>query len=722
MSRALTDVNKDARRRRWKRNGRRLSAACIAVAGTAVFAVGTLIAIERSVTPLDLVRVHAVSQVVVDRNDRLLRAYITPDGRWRLPVERDAVDPRYLAMLLAYEDRRFYEHTGVDARALARAALQAMRAGRVVSGASTLTMQTARLIDARHERTLVGKLRQIVRARRLEQRMSKTEIIDVYLRLAPFGGNLEGVRAASLAYLGKEPARLSIGEAALLVALPQSPEARRPDRYAAAARRARDRVLDRVAAAGVITAAEARAGKRERVASRRRTFPMYAPHLTDREVARRPDARTHRLTIDRPTQAEVEGILANTVTRLGRRLSAAAIVVDRHTGDVHALAGSSDFLSRNRFGAVDMARAIRSPGSTLKPFVYGLAFDAGIAHPETTIEDRPVRFGAYAPENFDKKYRGSLSIRRALHLSLNVPAVKVLHRVGSARLMARLRRSGVDPTLPNRSAPSLAIALGGVGLSLGDLATLYTALANEGVATPLRTNRATPRAEVSETAESRTARRLISRKAAWAITDILRGTPPPKNAPRGRIAFKTGTSYGFRDAWAVGYDGRYVVGIWVGRPDGVATPGLTGITAAAPALFDVFARLDGGKRTPFPSPPDAQFAARGAPLPLQRFRFRGAAERTDVHPLTILYPPDQSEVVYAGLARDVPRQSARGRPIVLKAEGGRKPLTWLVDGMPIESARHRTSAHWVPSGAGFSELTVIDAEGRAARARVRIRP
>jgi len=688
------------------------------VTGFAVATVFAIVLVNRVIEqlgPVNLAPSHDLSRVVLDRNDRLLRAYTTDTGRWRLPADRSMVDPRYLKMLLAYEDRRFHRHSGVDAIAVLRAAKQLVMNGRIISGASTLTMQVARLLDEKHERTAMGKLRQMVRAAQLERRLSKNEILDIYLKLAPFGGNLEGVRAASIAYLGKEPKRLSIGEAALLVALPQSPEARRPNRRREAAQAARDRVLDRMALAGVISTGEAAQAKRERVSGVRKAFPLFAGHLTDREVAARPDVRRHRLTLDRSLQQRMEHLVTTHAKAKGPRLSAAIIVADHRSGDILAQVGSPGFLNGDRFGAIDMSRAVRSPGSTLKPFIYGLAFEAGIAHPEMMIEDRPVRFGSYAPENFDKVYRGSISIREALQKSLNIPAVKVLHRVGPARLMARFRKAGQNPVLPGRSSATLAIALGGLGFTLNDLVELYTAIPNGGIPRRLRSNRDLAPADINDDHLKIQSRRFMSRAAAWYVSDILSGTPPPRNARAGQVAFKTGTSYGYRDAWAVGFDGRHVVGVWMGRPDGAATPGLTGISAAAPMLFDAFQQIS-GKRVPLPGRVAGTLLASGnaLPPPLRRFRFRSRTETAHDVPLRIVFPPDKSEL-------DAPQNPASARPLVLKARGGQLPLTWLVDGRPIHNPSHRSVAHWTPIGAGFVNLTVIDARGQSDRVSIRFR-
>ena len=276
---------------------------------TAAGAVGLRLALF-AIGPPPLQVAAEVSATVLDRHDRLLRAFTTADGRWRLPVAPAEVDPRYLAMLMTFEDRRFWTHHGIDPLALARAAGQLVRHARIVSGASTLTMQVARLLDQRHERTAVGKLRQMLRAVQLESALGKAEILTLYLRLAPFGGNVEGVRAAALAYFGKEPRRLSVGEAALLVALPQSPEVRRPDRSPEAARRARDRVLERAVAAGAITSAEAARARLEPVPTARREFPKLAPHLAEAELAREPARSVHRLTLDRDAQSALEALAA----------------------------------------------------------------------------------------------------------------------------------------------------------------------------------------------------------------------------------------------------------------------------------------------------------------------------------------------------------------------------------------------------------------------------
>ncbi len=696
-----------------RRTGRWLILAAALLLLAPVVAYGAVRLSMAAMGPPPLAAAAQVSVTVLDRDGDLLRAFTTPEGRWRLPVEPDEVDPRYLAMLMAFEDRRFPSHGGVDPLAVARAAYQLARHGRIISGASTLTMQVARLLEGEHDRTIAGKWRQAVRALQLERRLSKDEILSLYLRLAPFGGNLEGVRAASLAYFGKEPRRLSIGEAALLVALPQSPELRRPDRFPEAARRARDRVLDRVMEAGVITAAEAERARGEPVPHGRREFPMLAPHLSEAEVLRRPLQAVHRLTLSRGLQSQLETLAREHTRALGRRLSAAVLVVDNGSGEILAYVGSSDYLDASRLGAIDMVGAIRSPGSTLKPVIYGLAFEAGLGHPETLIEDRPARFGLYAPRNFDEDFRGSVTIREALAHSLNIPAVKALDAVGPARLVSRFRRAGLSPVLPGNEAPTLAIALGGIGLSLRDLAGLYACLAHGGGAVELAHHR--DEDERAAALRSGPPKRLLSPAAAWYVGDILKDAPPPAGAAGGRFAYKTGTSYGYRDAWAIGYDGRHTIAVWVGRADGASTPALTGRAAAAPLLFDAFRRL-GPERAPLASPPAGVLRVSGAqlPPPLKRFAEPGDDSPAGPYldpPVLIAFPPDRSELELAD-GDDL---------LLLKAEGGALPLTWMVDGTPITSEAHRREAAWQPTGRGFVKLTVTDARGRVDRVTVRLR-
>ena len=490
------------------------------VAATAIVATLTGGAWVRSLGPAPLGDNLDYSHVVLDREGRLLRAYATAEGRWRLPADIKDVDPRFLKLLFAYEDKRFWTHHGVDPAAMARAAAQLASTGHIVSGGSTITMQVARLLEPRQHRSLGAKLRQIVRAVELERALTKEKILSLYLTLAPYGGNLEGIRAASLAYFGKEPLHLSLAEAALLVALPQSPELRRPDRFPKAAQAARDRVLDRVMMAGVVPRDEIARAKSQGVPHARRELPIMAPHAADQVVAVEQSVRVHRLTIDAELQRALEQLAHDRAHAFGPQVSVAILAVDNAGGEVRARVGSADYFDARRAGQVDMTQAPRSPGSTLKPFIYGLAFEDGLLHPETLIDDRPARYGSYMPENFDLTFQGTVTARRALQMSLNVPAIAVLNKIGVNRLSARLGQVGATLMLPKGEAPGLAMGLGGVGITLGDLTMLYTGLARLGTAVPL-----VERTEVS----AALSRRLLDPAAAWYVGNILIGAPPPDN-------------------------------------------------------------------------------------------------------------------------------------------------------------------------------------------------
>ena len=661
------------------------------------------VAFVGSLGPAPLGKDLEYSHVVLDREGRLLRAYATNEGRWRLPATGKDVDPRFLALLFAYEDKRFYEHSGVDPLSLGRAAVQFAANGHIVSGASTISMQVARLLEPREHRSLGAKLRQIVRAFELELALGKEGVLSLYLTLAPYGGNLEGIRAASLAYFGKEPLKLSLGEAALLVALPQSPELRRPDRFPDAARSARNRVLDRVLAAGVVPRDECKRAKLETIPRERKQLPMLAPHAADQVVALEPDRRIHRLTIDLHLQKSLQELARERARALGADISIAILAVDNASGEVRARVASADYFDMRRAGQVDMTQALRSPGSTLKPFIYGLGFEDGLIHPDTLIDDKPVRYGGYTPENFDLTFQGTVTVRRALQLSLNVPAIAVLGKVGVNRLSARLSQTGAALILPKGEAPGLAMGLGGVGIRLSDLVMLYAGLARLGAALPL-TERDSVAAE--------NPRRLLDPVAAWYVGNILIGAPPPENAPHGRIAFKTGTSYGYRDAWAIGFDGRMTIGVWVGRPDGAPVPGLVGRATAAPILFDAFAR-SGFAPVALPHAPKGTiFAANNKlPPPLQRFS-AGVGPGEMAEPPRIMFPPDGARLELAGISQP--------DAIALKIAGGRAPLFVMANGVPLASQNGRRTLFFQPDGPGFVRLTVMDARGATDSVTVRL--
>jgi penicillin-binding protein 1C len=704
MSATLAIAPEARRERRW----RRIKLAAVVMAAAGLILTGAFAAWVVSLGPLPLAQAEQVSTTVVDRNGKLLRAYAMADGRWRLLVDaKAAVDPGYIKLLLAYEDRRFRSHAGVDPLALGRAAFQLVTRGHIVSGGSTITMQLARLTEPRRERSVYAKLRQMVRALQIERQLNKDQILNLYLALAPYGGNLEGIRAASIAYFGKEPKRLSLAESALLVALPQSPERRRADRYPDVARAARNRVLDRMVEDGQVSEEDALQAKAVPVPRLRRPMPILAPHSADAALATVKDAEVIRLTLDSSLQRNLEALARDRAAALGPNISIAILAVDNESGDVLARIGSPDYFDDRRAGQVDMTRAVRSPGSTLKPFIYGLAFEDGFVHPESLIDDRPIRFGSYAPENFDMTFQGTVPVRKALRMSLNVPAIALLDRVGASRLLSRLKQAGAKLVLPKDEAPGLAMGLGGVGVTLQDLVQLYCGLARLGNTRPLR--------EIINS-DPRDPLRLMDQVAAWQVGNVLIGTPPPENGVHNRIAFKTGTSYGYRDAWSVGFDGHTTIGVWVGRPDGAPVPGLVGRTAAAPILFDAFART-GKLPAALPKPPKGALLASNAklPLPLRRFRPLGELVRTGGEQAPhIQFPLNGSRIDATGSG------SAAFSAMPVKVAGGVLPMTMLVNGVSAGEIDSRRQRLVDPPGPGFVRLTVIDATGAADTVVVRI--
>ncbi|MBZ0217327.1 MAG: hypothetical protein K8F25_12290, partial [Fimbriimonadaceae bacterium] len=495
----------------------------------------------------------------------------------------------------------------------------------------------------------------------------------------------------------------------------QSPERRRPDRSDAthdAARLARDRVLGRMAGAGVIDEREAARAASTVVPPNRRALPAYAAHVAETARQADPAAARHQVTLQRSVQEGLELVAREAASRFGPKISVAMILAAAQTGEILGQVGSADFFDSRRSGWIDMTDIPRSPGSTLKPFIYGLALDEGLVMPETLIEDRPASFnGYYRPRNFDMSYQGDVSIRRALQLSLNVPAVRLLEAVGPTRLMGRFRRAGIAAVLPQGESPGLAIGLGGLGVSLRDLVQLYTIFPNRGRATKLFNGTERNDSDVASVT-------ILRAVAAWHVADILSGVPSPISAHGRGIAYKTGTSYGFRDAWSIGFDGRYVLGVWVGRADNASIPGLTGGVAAAPILFDAFAK-SGLVPVPLIPAPAGAVRMTQTELPMSLRRFASArdelvtAQRQEPKP-KIVYPPHGARVEL-GLADNRINQTA---PLVLKVQGGRAPFRWLANGRPIPQVFRRRTGVWQPEGVGFSRLTVIDANGNAASVEV----
>ncbi len=623
---------------------RLVRALCLLVA-----AEGLVFALDTAFPP-DLARAMRSSPVALDREGAWLRALPVESGRWRIRADLARTDPVFVRRLIAVEDARFWLHAGVDPIAILRAGISDLLARSVVSGGSTLTMQVARRLEQR-PRTVGAKLIEAMRALQLEARLSKKEILALYLTLAPYGGNLEGVRSASLAYFGHEPSSLTDGEQALLIALPQAPEARRPDRRPAAAKTARAEVLGKLTAAHVMTDAARDEAETEPLPGRT-PFPVLAWHAAG-ELARKAPVKAASVdtTLDARLQARLEPLAAAVAQRQGDAVSVGVLVIEVKSRAVRAAVGSA---GRDRPGGwIDMTRALRSPGSALKPFIYAMAFEAGIAAPDTALADAPTPFAGYAPENFDRVFHGQVSAREALAYSLNVPAVFMLSKVGPAVFESRLTSAGARLVRPRvgLTDPGLALALGGEGISLRDLAMLYAALGDGGIAKPLAWTEREAALRPRQTGV-----RLTTADAAEQVLDILRESPAPAGrAPTAlttggpKLAFKTGTSYGYRDALAVGVGGGYVVAVWTGRPDGGARASLTGREAALPLVFETFDLLQTGASAARP------IAPRAAPGGLTGASPEASGPR-------LIFPPD-------GAAVAVDAFGEKGRGLVLAAEG-----------------------------------------------------
>lgn len=623
--------------------------------------------------PPELTRLPAPVHLVRDRSGQPISAFLGASDQWTLPMDESLAPPLFRSLLIAAEDRWFYDHPGVNPLAILRATDQLLVHGHVVSGASTLAMQVARLLHPR-PRTLGAKIIEALRALQLDAHFSHRRILSLWLDLAPFGSNVVGLEAASWMWFGKPPQALDPAEIALLVALPERPEALRPDRHPKAAREARARLLALAVRRHLLSPEAARLASREPLPRHLHSLPRAAPAALAPLVADRQELVT---TLDASLQNALDRLARATLATLPPRESLAVVIAEARTGKIRAIF-AGDWANAVRAGFLDLTRAVRSPGSTLKPFVYALAFGDGIAGPDTLVADIPHRYGAYAPEDFDHVFAGRVTASEALQRSLNLPAVWLLSRLGAAPFVADLAASGEPLVLPPGAKPSLAVVLGGAGVTLSRLVALYGALATNGEVRALRL----------ESDQRLTTRHLLAPGAAESVASILT-RPFPFFGPQG-IAWKTGTSWGNRDRWAVGFDRRMVVGVWIGRPDGTPLPGGPSADLALPLLARIFGLLPAAPRITAPKHDALTLAT---------------APRAD--PLILLFPPPGA--VLWGLD-----------PVRLRAAGGLRPLVFLVDGQKLPSIPALRRAPWQPPGPGFYRITVLDAAGAAATAKIRV--
>ena len=664
-----------------------------------VLALGITCIILDQLFPPPLHKGDDLSTIVLDRDGYWLHGFTNSEGKWRLPVTLDEVDQSFIDRLVRIEDKRFFDHGGVDLVAVGRAGWLALRRGKIVSGASTITMQTVRVLEPR-PRTIPSKLIEMFRAVQIERRLSKAEILTLYLNLTPYGGNIEGVRSASRIWFDKEPALLTTAEQALLIALPQAPEARRPDRRHGAARRARTVMLDRLAQTGMITQAQADEEKATRLPKKRTPLARHAWHQSYELASKQPKSTTIKSTLDIRLQQAASRLVGEVLNQSNdENVQASILIIENATNEVRALIGSGGV--KRAGGWINMSNAVRSPGSTLKPFIYALAFEDGSLHANSVVDDMPRYFGDYRPENFDRTSRGQVRVREALQHSLNVPAVAALNVVGSARFASSLNAAGA-PLRTRRltgEAPGLALALGGAGISMRDLGVLYTALATDGVVRPLK-----------ESAGAKAAKsyRLMSQETARTISEILRSAPSlagrmPSRLTQGspQVAFKTGTSYGFRDAWAAGYAHGHTVIVWVGRADGGTRRGQTGRKAAAPILFSLVDILADYYEAPASDPHEN--------LPQVATRFHNARGEVAQKP-AIVFPPADATLI---MDRD-------DETFQLVSQGGTGEPSWYVNGKPVQLDLNGNQSVWEPDGQGYHKVSVVDKAGRSSEVVVHV--
>ncbi|MCU0339217.1 MAG: penicillin-binding protein 1C [Spirosomaceae bacterium] len=541
------------------------------------------------------------STLITASDGTVLHAFLNKEDKWRLYTELSEITPTLRQTLLHKEDKYFYYHFGVNPFALVRAAVRNATTGRRTSGASTITMQVVRLLQPR-KRTYASKAIEILRAMQLEWHFSKDEILQLYLNLIPYGGNIEGIKSASMLYLGKPPKLLSLAEITALTIIPNRPSSLRLGRNNQQIVQERNKWLGRFQKEKLFDNQAIEDAIQEPLNAYRRDAPHDAPHFSIRLKNEHPDAPILKTSLNRTTQARAEQLVKNYVGRL-RSMNihnAAVLILNNQTGEVEAYVGSADFTSAYDGGQVDGVRAVRSPGSTLKPLLYGLAFDKGFLTPKSILNDVPTNFGGFEPENFDRHFNGAVTVEFALANSLNIPAVKVLKDLTPTVLIEALKKANFQTIKKQSKDLGLSMILGGCGVTLEELTYLYASL------TP------NPSPEREGLGGGVERGEVLSHESKYLIANILTQISRP-DLPNNfdntyhlpRIAWKTGTSYGKKDAWSIGYNRRYTVGVWVGNFSGVGVPELSGANTATPLLFDIFNAIDYNSPTGwFKSPPN----------------------------------------------------------------------------------------------------------------------
>jgi penicillin-binding protein 1C len=535
------------------------------------------------------------SSILLDRNNQLLEARIASDEQWRFPPS-ETLPSSYIKAVLLFEDKRFYTHSGVDFLALGRATLQNIKAKEVVSGASTLSMQVIRLASDNQSRTLSTKLIETLQALRLEFSYDKQEILNLYASHAPFGGNVVGISAASWRYFGRAPESLSWAESALLAVLPNRPNYLRPGKNQQKLKQKRDRLLARLQQAGEFDQLQLTLALSEPLPDKILAFPKRAPHLLETLISRNFNQAVIKTSLNSNLQAQVQSVTNNYAQRLlnSQITHLAAVVLDNKSGLPVAYIGNSGFSHNPHSGkGIDLLHRARSTGSILKPLLYATMLQQGEITPLQLVEDTPTKFKGYQPENYDLKFRGVVPAKQALAQSLNIPAVNMLKQYGIKPFYDFLESRGMSTLHRNADDYGLPLILGGAEGTLWEMTHLYMQLARAAQSLPAQAISRLPTIATEEPATLDTSH--LGAGAAWLTLSALLEVGRPGSESRWRqfsnsrkVAWKTGTSYGFRDGWAIGTTAEYTIGVWTGNAEGGGVPGLTGTQAAAPLLFELF--------------------------------------------------------------------------------------------------------------------------------------
>ena len=694
--------------------------------------------------PYETLKGIEYSKCIFDKDDEILRAFTGTDDLWLLPVELKEINPDFINATIAIEDKRFMKHHGFDVAAILRAVRLNLSNKRIISGASTISMQVVRLLEKR-PRTFFSKLIETVHAVELERMYSKEKILKLYFEIAPYGGNINGVKAASLRYFQKYPADLDLAECALLAGLPQSPSRLRPDRYPERAKKRRDMVLSSMLKNGFITDEQYERSTKELVVAGNHHFPFKAPHFARLMKQKYKDRTEVTTTIDSNIQYFAETILAEKIKELKRQgvTNGSIVIIENETGKVRAMVGSNDFFSFEDCGQINGALSRRSPGSALKPFTYAIALDKGLYSPRMLLSDEPVQYSGYTPFDYDKKYRGKVTVRQALVDSLNIPAVEVLDRISYRKLYLFLKDAGISTLTELPEHYGLSLTLGSCEVKLLDLTNAYAMLARLGVYKPYTF--------LCHSRESGNPpqKRLLSEGAAYLIADILSGPERLESIgvyrneqKRPKVAWKTGTSYGQRDAWTVAYNPEYTIGVWLGNFSGKPSKALVGLEAATPIAMRIFDWMYEKKVASWYQAPDSigeRYVCSLTGEPVGELcphavkdlyiKNRTIAKKCKTHGKTkdinvVNFDKDKPKIVspshgceYFTFGNDTVRQE-----IVLAARSSISTdnLYWFINGEFYNKCSPREKVFW-PMKKGRYKITCSDKYGRTSSVTIRVR-